>query len=204
MERLKTFQGGVGAGIVIAIGATIYMSCANKIVGAFLFAVGLFCICVFGLNLFTGKIGYLIETKNKPDCFMVWLGNLCGCLIAAVLVRLAKPDLADAAELLVASKLDQKLWQTVILGIFCGILMYIAVESFKSCADPVGKYAGIFLCVPTFILCGFEHSVADMVYFSLGVTNVELALKGLVYILIVSVSNGIGAIGFRLLTKKKA
>ena len=47
-------------------------------------------------------------------------------------------------------------------GVFCGVLMYIAVDNYKS----KGSMLGTFICVPVFILAGFEHSIADMFYFS--------------------------------------
>lgn len=198
---VDTFRKAVAAGIAIAIGGTIYMSCTNKIVGAVMFSVGLFCICSFGLNLFTGKIGYIIESKNKPNCFIIWLGNLTGCLIGGLSVRLAKPELKEAAEILVGKKLGLEWYKIIILGIFCGILMYIAVENYKINPSGFGKAIGIFLCVPTFILCGHEHSIADIFYFALGVSTWENLLKAVVFILLVSVSNGVGSIIFRYISK---
>ena len=53
------------AGIMIGIGGTIYLSLDNKIVGSILFAIGLFIIVVYSFNLYTGKIGYLINNFNK-------------------------------------------------------------------------------------------------------------------------------------------
>ena len=44
-------------GVEIAIGGTVYLSCHNKYLGAFLFGIGLFVILSFGFNLFTGKVG---------------------------------------------------------------------------------------------------------------------------------------------------
>ena len=57
-------------GVAIAIGGTVYLSCPNKYLGAFLFGTGLFVILTFGFNLFTGKVGYAVE--NKPS----YLGEL--------------------------------------------------------------------------------------------------------------------------------
>ena len=53
------------AGIMIGIGGTIYLSLDNKIVGSILFVIGLFIIVVYSFNLYTGKIGYLINNFNK-------------------------------------------------------------------------------------------------------------------------------------------
>ena len=75
MERWDVLKKAMLAGFCISIGAAIYLSCTSKIVGAVMFAVGLFAICVFGLNLFTGKIGYVLVTRNRPDCLLIWLGK---------------------------------------------------------------------------------------------------------------------------------
>ena len=65
-------------GIAIGIGGTVYLSCENKTVGAFLFGTGLFTILTFGFMLFTGKVGYAVE--NKPsyliDLVLIWFGIL--------------------------------------------------------------------------------------------------------------------------------
>ncbi|MBR4807377.1 MAG: formate/nitrite transporter family protein, partial [Lachnospiraceae bacterium] len=57
-ERFNTFISANFAGICISTGAAILLSLDNKIVGSFLFAIGLFLVLTFSLNLFTGKICY--------------------------------------------------------------------------------------------------------------------------------------------------
>lgn len=201
MKWLDVFKRAVAAGIAIAVGATVYLSCENKVVGAIMFSVGLFSICAFSLNLFTGKIGYIIENKNHPDCFTIWLGNLCGAVLASAAVRVAKPALAENAAAMVEKKLALSLPQVYILGIFCGMLMYIAVDNFKNFSGDFGKCLGILMCVPTFILCGFEHSVADMAYFAFGITSVQQLGSSALFIVNVSIANGIGALLINYLSK---
>ena len=46
------------------------------------------------------------------------------------------------------------------------MLIYFAVEGFKASKQDVGKYIILILCVSGFIVCGFEHCIADMFYFS--------------------------------------
>ena len=53
-----------------------------------------------------------------------------------------------------------------IYGIFCGMLMYIAVAGFNSSRN----FIFVFVPVATFILCGFNHCIADMFYFFVGMT----------------------------------
>lgn len=189
------------SGLMISIGGAVYLSCSNKIAGAFLFALGLFTICVFGFNLFTGKIGYITDNKNKPDCLIIWLGNLLGCVVFGLMCRIANPELNETAHNLMLAKYEQAFYRTFIKAFFCGVLMFIAVDNFKNNIDSFGKYIGIFFCVAVFILCGFEHSIADMVYAVIAVRNVTEGLKSLLLLLLVTLGNAVGAISFRLLIK---
>lgn len=165
MSNWNTFLKSVPAGVMIGLGVTAFISSENKVFGSILFCLGLFGICAFGFNLFTGKIGYVIPTKNNPNCLMIWLGNLVGCLITTVPLRFANPKYNEAAVVLAENKLSQNFLQTFILGIFCGMIMYIVVENYSANSSPLGKYLGIFLGIPAFIFAGFEHSIADICYF---------------------------------------
>ena len=64
---VKTVSGAVSAGIMIAIGGSVFLACDNKYVGAVLFSVALLCICYLGYYLFTGKIGYLAKDFSKSN-----------------------------------------------------------------------------------------------------------------------------------------
>lgn len=194
------------AGICIGIGATVYLSCQNKYVGSFLFGIGLFLICTYGFNLFTGKIGYAIKNRKQQGVvfyILVWIGNLIGCALVSLPMRFAKPDLAVTAKAMVEAKFAQTLPQTIILGIMCGIMMYIAVHTNKTQESPLFKVLAVFLPVAVFILCGFEHSIADMCYmlFAVG-SDASSILKALYYIIVVSLSNGVGAILLCTLNKE--
>lgn len=191
---MRVFTKAIASGIMISIGVTLYLSCQNKVVGAVLFSIALFYICAFGMNLFTGKIGYALQNRNNPNCLVIWLGNFVGCAVASALVRIAKPSLAEKAKELMVAKLDQSWLAIVILSFFCGILMYIAVENYASNPSGVGKIVGIFLCITTFILSGFEHSIADIGYAAFAVTGPAEALRFLVFVLVVSAANGLGSI----------
>ena len=157
--------GGVLAGLCIALGGTVYLSCENKMVGALLFCVALLSICYFGFSLYTGKIGYLAVHPTAADVvgtFSGLLGNAIACAGFGLLARVGLPAVGGAAQTLCDGKMGQTVPQTLIRAFFCGVLMYIAVWIFRSKNTPLG----IFLCIPTFILSGFEHSIADMFYFA--------------------------------------
>ena len=209
MTFIKNLFSAVLAGIMISFGGGVYLACTavdKAPLGAILFSLGLSVILIMGFLLFTGKTAYLLENKPSyvPYLFTIWLGNILGCMLMGSLVNLAKPQLAETAQKLCDAKLGQTPWQTIILGALCGILVYIAVDYFKSDDDKksLPKYILVFTCVPAFILCGFEHSIADMFYFAASSGWTLYSVKGIVYILLVSLGNLVGAVVFH--TVKKA
>lgn len=200
MKKLKTFWKAMAAGVAIGMGASSYLLCESRVLGAFMFTVGLFTICFLGLELYTGRIGYILDMKSPIDCLIVWLGNLAGCVTSGLLLRYASPRLAAAGAELTAAKLELSLPRAAVLGLFCGILMYIAVHNYKQNPSSVGKCVGIFVCVSAFIFCGFEHCIANMVYFTLGITSASQLLPALYLTLTVSLANAVGAVLFRKLS----
>ena len=60
--------------------------------------------------------------------------------------------------------------------------------------SPLSQYLGIFLCVPVFILCGFEHSIADMYYFFLAKGISWVVSPSIGTILLYSLGNVLGAL----------
>ena len=199
MNKLKTFVSAVLAGVCIGIGGTVFLSLDNKIIGSALFTVGLFVICTLGFNLFTGKVCYVPD--NKPsyiiDLVFIWLGNLVGTGMVAVLIRSTRvsASLIEKAQTLVQVKLDDSLFSIFILAIFCNILIFIAVEGYKTITDGTGRYVALFLGIMTFILCGFEHCVADMYYV---IMAGQINLQALLVLLVATAGNCVGGILFRL------
>ena len=200
MRFFRTFIKALAAGLCISIGAAAYLSCDNKIIGALLFTTGLFTICFFGLNLYTGKIGYVLDMPHPTDCLTTWAGNAVGCIFGGVMLRYAIPSLAEVGRAVTVAKLDIPILRATVLGIFCGILMYIAVHNYNKNPHMLGKCVGIFVCIPAFIICGFEHSIANVVYFTLGIRALSELLPMLAFTLAVSAANAIGAMLFRRLS----
>lgn len=190
---MKDFIKSVLAGIMIGIGGTIYLSIDNKVVGASLFGIGLFMIVIYGFNLYTGKIGYLVDNFNFKYIKMLvitLIGNFIGTFFVGYIFMFTRiySLIHGKAKLLVNVKLDDSLISILILAFFCGILMYLAVNTYKENKD-ISKYLGVFLGVIVFILCGFEHCIANMYYFS--VANIW-NLNILLYLLIMILGNSLG------------
>ena len=161
----QALWGGIASGMMVGIGGTVYLSCENKVVGAVLFAVALLVICILGLYLYTGKIGLFIENPSKKSALALLVGlagNAVGAVMTGILTAIAKPQIVNVAKAACDGKLDGGMLKGLIAAIFCGVLMYAAVKTYAL----RGTLVGIIFCISTFILCGFEHSVADMYYFT--------------------------------------
>ena len=202
MKWLKTFVGGILAGISIAIGGTVFLSLDNKVLGALFFTVGLFAVCTFGFNLYTGKVCYVFDNdwEYALGLPVIWLGNLCGAFLTAAAERATRigPALAEKAAALCSVKLGDGPVSIFLLSVFCNVLIWLAVEGFKNNPHPAGKYLSLFFGVAVFILCGFEHCVANMYYFSMaGMWR----WKTLGWVLVMTAGNSVGGVIFPLLRR---
>lgn len=201
LKFLNILIKGIYAGIMIGIGGTIFLALDNKIIGALLFAIGLFMICVYSMNLYTGKIGYLIVNKANYlfELLFTLIGNFLGTYLIGFLIRLTRFNNYSVKAIDICNiKLNDNLLSIFILSIFCGILMYLAVNNFKKMESSLGKYLSVFICVIVFILCGFEHCVANMYYFS--VANIW-SLKVFLYLFIMILGNSVGSLFIALYDK---
>lgn len=218
MKYLSVFIKGILAGICISIGGFLCLkaniAANSKVLGAFLFPIGLILICNFGYFLYTGKICYLFENKEETylrkilNLLIGLIGNLVGCLVVALLLRfINKSYISEAstfqawysanAQLFinlkstVSSKLSYSWYEMIVLSAFCGMLVYIAVEGFKTIEHHIGKYIVLILAIAGFIICGFEHSVANMFYYFLSGT---FTLKAFLSLLLCVIGNSIGGL----------
>ncbi|MDE6302466.1 MAG: formate/nitrite transporter family protein, partial [Clostridia bacterium] len=174
---LKQLCDGIAAGLLITIGCCVYLALSGsdttKWVGAILFSVALLTICYKGYSLYTGRIGFLLDGLNKDyisGLLLGLLGNVIATAVFGIMVQYAitslNPEIClnNIAYSMCQIKLEQQWWQTLIRGIMCGVLMYVAVAIYKEKKSIVG----VLFAIPVFILSGFEHSIADMGYFAIG------------------------------------
>ena len=194
VDSVKCFLKSILAGIMIAVGGTVYLSLDNKVVGASLFTIGLVSVLLCNFNLYTGKIGYLVNNFNLKyikEMFITLVGNFIGASFIGFILRYTRiySNVKSKSDILAVAKLNDSLLSIFILSIFCGLLMYFAVNGFKKVND-FGKYLVVYLGVVVFILCGFEHCIANIYYFS--VADVW-SLKTLGYVGVMILGNSIGA-----------
>ena len=158
------------AGMLVSMGCVVYLMCPDKIVGGFLFSFALFAIVNMKLDLYTGKIGYLVLNCNweyAEDLGITIVGNFLGTLFTAFMIRQTRLDIMTLVTTVTQVKLNDSYISMFILAIFCGILMFLGVDLFRSIESYIGKVLSIVFVVMIFIFSGFEHCIADMFYFNL-------------------------------------
>lgn len=177
----------VGAALLISLGDYALLKLGNPL-GPVLFSLGLLGVCYLGLNLFTGKCGFLISDKIKPlGLFIILIANLVAGYLFGLCFSLCDTDVVSNAISKVAS------WE-VSIGFFiksmlCGIIMYIAVLMYKK-----GTPLGIIFGIPLFIFCGFQHCIANVITMGVAMTF-HLSL------LICIIGNFLGSLFMWLLSK---
>jgi len=194
---LKKIINGVMAGVCIALGGGVFLSCDIKYIGAALFAVALLCICIKGYSLFTGKVCYIADNPTKETFSVLLLGllgNLIATVICGILLRFAVPAMGEKALTICTAKLEQTFLSALIRGIFCGILIYLAVDIFRQQKGTIG----IVFCIPVFILSGYEHSIADMFYFA---ASGIVSMEAFGYLWTIILGNAVGGLLLPVLSK---
>ena len=153
---LDLIKKSIAASLLIGLGNFALLKLGNPI-GPVIFAFGLLGVCYLGLNLFTGKCGFLFENKLKPtDLLIILAVNLLAGYLIGLLFRVADPSIVEAASAKVTS------WDFslafFVKSLLCGIIMYLAVKMYK-----LGTPLGIIFGIPLFIFCGFQHCIANVI-----------------------------------------
>ena len=182
---LKTIIRSILAALLICLGGAIYLACENKIVGSCLFSIGLISVIVLQADLFTGKIGYL-NKNNWLQIIIILLVNLLTAFLLGMLYQ-AVYGVQD----LYLIKLEKPSYQIFLDSIICGILIYLAVEIYKR----IKNIIPVIICVMSFILCGAEHSIADMFYF--GASSMSWYGFGIIWLIVLG--NAIGSLSIHTL-----
>ena len=151
----QLIKGATLASFLIGLGDYVLLKIGTPL-GAFLFALGLYGVCMLGANLFTGKCGFILEDKKWRDLGIILITNLIAGWIIGWLFSLTDPAIHEAA----VAKFNS--WDLslgfFLRSVFCGMIMYIAVKCYK-----LGSIWGVFIGVPLFILAGFQHSIANVI-----------------------------------------
>lgn len=153
-----------------------------RVLGGAIFPVGLMLVIFLGAELFTGNCLISMAVMDKKvkvldmlkNLGVVFISNLLGALFIVVLCYLS--GLWDtSAGLLGAYTINTALTKATLSpvaaissGILCNILVCGSILVMTMSTDMTGKIWGIFFTIMAFVVCGFEHSVANMYYLSAG------------------------------------
>ncbi len=155
---------------------------AGRLLSACIFPAGLTMVLLAGSELFTGNCLILIrvlEGRVPPaamakNLLVVYLGNFLGGLLAAAgavyshTFSLFGNGLAAGAVSTAAAKCSLSFGDAFLRGVFCNLLVCLAVWMAMAAKDAAGKVAALFFPIFLFVLCGFEHCIANMYYIPAG------------------------------------
>ena len=199
----KLFILGIAAGILIGFGAAASSTAAHvlsnaglvRLVTGAVFPIGLVMVVLLGTELFTGNCLMVSAVYAKQitlplllrNWLVVYIGNFVGAIALAVcMASFGQLGIGDGAlavytAKVAASKVSLNWSSALALGIFCNILVCIAIYLGSTAHDTAGRIMGLFLPIFGFVVAGFEHSIANMYYISAGIfANMNSAYAGLI------------------------
>jgi formate/nitrite transporter len=155
-----------------------------KVLGGFVFPVGLVMIVLQGQELVTsnmmvfpmGVLKRAVPWWSLPlNWLVVTFGNLTGSLFfAAILVKysgiISTAPYNEFVAAFAIKKAGTPHWHQIFLrGIGCNWLVSIAVWQAAGARDTVSKIYAIWIPIWIFVACGFDHVVANMFSVPLGI-----------------------------------
>ena len=155
----KISANAVSAAMIISIVSYCNLVSQNSYVGAALFSFGLIVICAYSMSLFTGMAGYITKTNVVP--FLTATGVNCVTAFVFGVLGSLNPACKERAAAVCAGKIDKGILWMFVSAVFCGVLIYLGVDFYKK----RGSFIGILFSVPIFVVCGFDHTVADLFYY---------------------------------------
>lgn len=155
---------------------------AIRILSGLLFAFGLGMVILSGAELFTGNTLMTMGVMDKRVKFLnvlrswivVYLGNFIGAMLVAIVCAKFGWAGASGGALAVYSmkvavgKMTMPFVNAFFMGILCNVLVTLAVLFSLSAQDVTGRILGAYTPVAFFVICGFNHSIADMYYCTMG------------------------------------
>jgi len=193
----KTFIKAVLAGVMLSFGGLfdIILSGGSaginstnpglvKILGGFVFPVGLVMIVLQGFDLLTSNLMIFPMAAIKGaipwwgipvNWIIVTFGNLVGSLFfAAVLAKAdglvtGEPYLGYIQSATIAKAVTPAWYQIFLRGIGCNWLVCVAVWQATAAKETFSKIIATWFPIWVFVACGFDHVVANMFSLPLGI-----------------------------------
>lgn len=179
------------AGMLVALGAIASSTAAQGIadvgtarfITGAIFPVGLMMVVLLGTELFTGNAlmvtaviaGEITWLQLLRNWGLVYIGNFVGAVAMAWLMAgfgqldIGGGTLAVYTAKVAAAKSSLPWMNAFVLGVFCNLLVCIAIYLGNTAQETSGKMLGIFFPIMAFVVAGFEHCVANMYYIPAGI-----------------------------------
>jgi formate transporter len=190
-DFFSTFTLAMMAGAFIGLGAVFFTYVIHdstlsvgltKLIGGFVFSLGLILVIITGAELFTGNnlivMAFVSQKITLGQLLRNWgivfLGNLVGSLIIVFLVSLSGQwtdggaTVGVKAMMIANGKVNLTFWQAISRGILCNILVCLAVYLCFSGRSVTDKILAILFPITAFVALGFEHSIANMYFIPAG------------------------------------
>lgn len=157
-------------------------SAATKLVSGLVFGIALTLVVVAGGELCTsnmmtltqGALGRSVRWGQAGGTLAFSLvGNMVGAFVFAAVVRASgllgaeSPGGAMVSSML-AAKAQESTAELFFRGVLCNVLVCLAIWSCARLATEGARLLVIFWCLLAFITSGFEHVVANMTTYALG------------------------------------
>ena len=181
---------GLLAGALIALGSAATNTAAYgisdpwtaRLVCGLLFPFGLAMVVMSGAELFTGNCLIPISLLDRQctlagmlrNWIIVYVSNFAGALLVAAgcawfgQMNYSGGQLAVFTMKLAAGKCALPFQNAFVLAVLCNFLVCLGVIIAMTGTDTTGRILGAFLPVSYFVICGFEHCVANMYYIPAG------------------------------------
>ena len=175
----------IGIGLVISQYINMLFADAPSPAGPVLsgvsFSVGLMLVFFAGAELFTGNnlpFGLALAEKRFKGSDVIkilafcWIFNLLGSFILGLLLRFSGIGGDSLREVMLQAalgKAERSVPELLLRGIFCNILVCLAVWACAVMDNAAGKAILTMFCIGTFVTTGMEHSIANMSLFSFAV-----------------------------------
>ena len=230
---LGYFMSAILAGVFVAMGGFVAFTLAGHLSGAEMtanwakpaqsaaFAAALSLVIMAGADLFTGNNFVLSaavfrKTASWGDACKLWgicwIGNLVGSLLSSALFVAAKVPTGGIGDYFVNLAVNKTTTAPVPLfvkAVLCNILVCLAVWCGIKMKSESGKLIMIFWCIFVFMVCGFEHSIANMSSIGVSLLTGKVGIGAYFYnVIIVTLGNMVGgilgvALPYHLISKEK-
>ena len=144
------------AGLLIGLGSVGFLALGG-LPGAVIFAFGLIGVVLTNTTLYTGQAGV---TTNIGNLTIIWIFNILACFTIGLLVLKLGGEPVERAREIATDRIGQSPVDVFIRAIGCGLIIDISCHIYRNTRN----LTSIIFGVPLFIVCGFYHSIADVVY----------------------------------------